>query len=183
MLAIGPCRAEEVFQEFIEYLSHGQTLDRMSRTRSSREFLQLKRSKKNKKKILHSCQLTSQIQCPFWHRRRFTRRMWPAMKEARRAVRFFPFLFVFAHECCNYLQIRFTDPPLKTVMSSFSCARHGPRGALSSQGVIFKMPFNRKTIGRMQLRAPEVERENPFVQGPLSSLQQGGHCGCEKLVK
>lgn len=39
---IRPCKAEEIFQEFIEYLSHGQMLDRM---RNSREFLQLNRSK------------------------------------------------------------------------------------------------------------------------------------------
>lgn len=145
-LDIRACKAEEIFQEFIKYLTHSQMLDWTGRTR--RESLLRNHNTQHMPPIPASKTSTSLFS--FVHLSTFTQRLLLVMKEPNIATHtpcwdklnvFLFFFFFLAHECSDYVRICFTGPPLKTVMSSFGRACHSSGGALSLQGVIFKIPF------------------------------------------
>lgn len=122
-------KAEEIFQEFIEYLSPSQMLDRGCRMKTRRE-LPLKKNSKNTKHMSprrpprHFCHLNKAFGL-WWERPTL-----PLIPHTEGKC--WMFSLFFWHEYSSYVLLCFTGPPLKMVMSSFSQACRGPGGLLSS---------------------------------------------------
>lgn len=126
----------------MEYFSQSKLLIWNNRIRSRRDFL-LRKLQQNILNILYVTESNPNI--PFvtsptlhwdsgvWWKRP-TLPLVLHVESSAKNVFYFSF-------CAWMFRICFTGLPLKTVMSSFNRACHGPGGVLSVRGVIFKMPF------------------------------------------